>query len=351
MNTSSRVLFAIGLLLAAAVAGAAPAQSGDRSAVNRYGRSTPLPRRPGTVRLATYNMLNLFDHVDDPTLSGDIDDMSLAAAPERCRKLAEAIRTIDADIVALQEIESLEALRWFRDTYLPDAGYGHVASLEAGYYRGVENSVLSRFPIVDARVWPGLPLDDVRREGPGWSELPADAREGLAFRRSPLMVDIQVSDDYRLTLFVVHHKSGRDYRYYREAEALKVLELIERATGDDPGRNVVVLGDFNAAPWDKSLRVYLEHGFADPLAHRIIPRWRNAEQDEARLFKTHESDRVIDYILLNPAAYRDLVIGSAHVYGTLTPPDSYDWRTDPHPPGYASDHYPVVIDLVPADRP
>ena len=82
------------------------------------------------------------------------------------------------------------------------------------------------------------------------------------------MVEIEANDEYRLTLFVVHHKSGRDYRHYLEAEALKVLDLIEGATGDDPSRNVVVLGDFNAAPWDKSLRIYLEKGFVDPLGHR-----------------------------------------------------------------------------------
>ena len=38
------------------------------------------------------------------------------------------------------------------------------------------------------------------------------------------------------------------------------------------------------------------------------------------------------------------------VYGTLTPPSSYDYKKDPQPAGYASDHYPVVIDLIPKDQ-
>ena len=83
------------------------------------------------------------------------------------------------------------------------------------------------------------------------------------------------------------------------------------------------------------------------MAHRTT--W-NRDPD-VLLYKTHESNRVIDYVLMNSAAYREFIPGSAHVYGTFTPPKSYDWRTDPHPDGYASDHYPVIIDLTPIDRP
>ena len=106
------------------------------------------------------------------------------------------------------------------------------------------------------------------------------------------------------------------------------------------------MGDFNAAPWDKSVRLYFEAGFIDTLAHRSTSR----DQAEARRYKTHESGRVIDFILLNSAAHRELVIGSPHVLGTLYE-ETFDWRTDPHPPGYAADHYPVIMDLIPRDRP
>jgi endonuclease/exonuclease/phosphatase family metal-dependent hydrolase len=343
-----RSALATGLALTALAALAAPAPAAAAAPDgNRYGHASPRPRPAGTIRVASYNVLNLFDHDDDPSLTGEQDDMLLAAADDRCRMLAQAIRAVDADVIALEEVESLETLTWFRDTYLADAGYDHLASLDAGYYRGVENSVMSRFEITDARVWPGLGLNDVERVGPGWAPVPEAERGRLKFRRSPLMVEVAVSDDYRLTLFVVHHKSGRDYSYQREAEALKILELVESI--DAPDRNIVILGDFNAAPWDKSLRVYLERDFIDAMDHRVVARSGPAAE-EARLYVTHESNRVIDYILLNTAAHRELVVGSPHVYGTLTPPDSYDWRRDPHPPGYASDHYPIIVDLVPRDR-
>ncbi len=325
-------------------------RAGGDKARNKFGRSTPKPRTPGTIRVATYNVLNLFDHVDDPKLSGEHDDIDMATSDDRCRGIAAAILKIDADIIALEEMESEECLRWFRDTYLPDAGYQYLASVDVGYYRGVEQSVLSRFPITKVEVYPEYSLDDPEREGPGWSKVSREKLRDLRFQRSPLRVDIKISDEYELTLFALHHKSGGSNRWQREAEAIGVIDLVNRVREKDPARNLVILGDFNAAPWDKSLRVYLEAGFIDTLAHRVIPRWKDFDPTEPNLYKTHESGRVLDYILLNSAAHRELVIGSPQVLGTLYDED-YDWRKDPFPKGYAADHYPVAIDLIPTDQP
>jgi endonuclease/exonuclease/phosphatase family metal-dependent hydrolase len=313
---------------------------------HRFGLAAPLPRHAGAIRLATYNMLNFFDAEDDPNLQGEFDDIKMVTPPERCRELAAAIKTIDADIIALQEVESLEALTWFRDTYLPECNYTYLASKDVGYYRGVECSVMSRFPIVDQKVWLNESLDHVKREGIGWAPKPNDAAH-LTFQRSPLMVTIQINDGYRLTVFSVHHKAGgRDFMYHREAEALRIVELIDELRAADPKRNIVVMGDFNSAPWDKSIRVYLKAGMADALNYRTTGR----DDPETPLFKTHESDRVLDFVLLNAAAFNEYVPGSGFVFGTLTPPASYDYRKDKPPAGYASDHYPVVIDLVPRDQ-
>lgn len=321
-----------------------PQQQSQPHPANRFGLSQPLPRTPGAIRLATYNVLNLFDDKDDPHLQGEFDDIQFTTADERCRKLAEAIRAIDADIIALAEVESLEALTWFRDKYLRDAGYRFLASKDVGYYRGVECSVMSRFKITNTKVWLNESLDRVKRDGVGWDPVPPGER--LTFQRSPLMVEVEVERGYKLTVFAVHHKAGANFKYHREAEALRIVELIDDLRRSDPNRNIVVMGDFNAAPWDKSLRVYLKAGMVDTLAYRTTGR----DNPETPQFKTHESDRVLDYILLNSAAFREYVPGSGFVYGTLAPPPTYDFKRDPHPPGYASDHYPVVIDLIPKDQ-
>lgn len=347
-------VFVAGCVVALCVVTAPPlagqTETTGRQARNRFGQTQPNPRVDGAIRIATYNMLNFFDPFDDPSLQGEYDDADMITSPQRCQVLADTIRAIDADIIALQEIESKQALKWFRDKYLPDMGYTYIASEDVGYYRGIECSIMSRFEITDVRIWPNVSLDDVRREGPGWSDVPPEYRHGLKFQRSPLCAKIRVRPNYELVVFSVHHKSGRDFRFHREAEALRIVDFIDSVRREDPAANIVVMGDFNAAPWDKSLRTYLEAGMIDTLAQRIIPRWRNADETEARLYKTHESDRVLDYIFLNSGAHREYVIDSAHVFGTLTPPESYDWRKDPKPEGYASDHYPVIIDLKPKDQ-
>ena len=295
------------------------------------------PDAEPTIRIASYNVRNLFDHQDDPSLEGEHDDLEMATPDGRCRSLAEVIRRVDADVLALQEVESEEALRWFRDTYLADMGYDHLVSLDVGYYRGVENAVLSRYPLTNAEAEPNLPLQDVVRRGGGWAE-PGEDDADIVFQRTPLRVDVTGPDGYELTMFVVHHKSGR-HKYRRESEALKLVELVDRVEAVTPGRNIVILGDFNAAPWDRSMDVYKEAGFidigADPRVERPV---------------THESDRILDCILVNSATHRELVPGSVEVHDSQAPPKDYNWRTDPRPDECPSDHRAVSADLVARDR-
>jgi hypothetical protein len=49
----------------------------------------------------------------------------------------------------------------------------------------------------------------------------------------------------------------------------------------------------------------------------------------------------------------DVIDGGFFVMGTMHPPSDYDWKTDPEkekvPAGYASDHCPVAVDVMPKD--
>ena len=314
---------------------------------HRYGRQVPLARPKGGLRVASYNVLNLFDQVDDPTLDGKYDDLAMATSRDRCEALARAIRAIDADVLCLQEVESEEALRWFRDEFLADMGYDHVASRDVGYYRGVEQSVLSRHPITDVVTWPEEDLSDMeaRKTGDGWTR---DGDAPTRFQRSPLMVDVVVPTEgdesgYEMTVVVVHHKSGR-YRRQRESEALQLVDLLDQRLEREPGLNLVVLGDFNANPSDKSLAVYKDAGYVNAYGKRWMKSGNTRD-----LFRTHESNRVIDYIMMHPNLDAEAIDETFQVVGTLHPGDDYDWRKDEPPSGYAADHYPLVIDLRPSD--
>ena len=312
---------------------------------HRFGLTEPMPRLDGTVRVASYNILNFFDQKDDPTLQGDYDDFGDNPGPsssERCEELASVIRAIDADVLALEEVESEEALAWFRDNYLSDMGYEYIASRDVGYYRGIEQSLLSRFPITEVKTWPNANLIRVKRTGGGWDDIPEGTRE-IRFQRSPLCATVRTPDGYELTLFVVHHKAGYN-RWHREAEALQIMAYVADMSQRDPDRNIIILGDFNAQPWDRSMQVYFRGGMVDAMTLRS----HNPEHDDASpVRQTHTSGRVIDFILLNHAALGEMVNGSGFVLGTSA--EEYDWKKNPIPAGYASDHYPVTIDIVPTD--
>ena len=320
---------------------------------HRFGSEQSLPKKKGVVRLASYNMLNLFDQEDDPKLSGKQDDLPMATSDDRCKAMAKAIAELDADVLCLQEIESEQALKWYRDTYLKGQGYDHIATLDAGYYRGVEQSVLSRYPIAAVKNWTDEDISDMQAlkkggQDAGWSDCEDD--QGQEFQRSPLMVDVSIpgrkgADPYVLTVIVVHHKASRGFDCQRESEALQIVDLLEQRMEKEPELNAVVIGDFNATPFAKSVKVYTDAGFENAYGYR----WKT-EGNTRDLFRTHESNRAIDFIMLHPNAWKEAVPGTFQVVGTLNPGTNYNWRTDEPPSGYAADHYPLSIDLVPVDK-
>ncbi|MGQ0628950.1 MAG: endonuclease/exonuclease/phosphatase family protein [Phycisphaerales bacterium] len=314
--------------------------------VRLFGTDKPTPRTPGAIRLATYNIENLFDAVDDPALSGEHEDAKALKPDADCKNVANAIKAIDADVLAVQEIESLASLTWFRDTYLKDLGYTHIVSIDAGDERGIEQGVLSRFPLKDVKNWIKEPLGGTHGEKFG-NEKNRYAGEPITFHRSPLRVTVTVeptlpgmTKPYDLTMFVIHYKSGGPGNYWRVKEAAKTVELVKAFEKESPGANIVVLGDFNASPSEKPMDALREGGLVS-LSDNHPP--------SDPLIISHTSGRLIDHIFHNTAVAGEFVKGSMFVLGTMTRPKGVDYRTTPTPAGWASDHYPVVVDIKPID--
>lgn len=329
-------------------AGSEQGQSTKRPPGVYYGFKEAPAKKKGAVRLAAYNVENLFDGVDDPKLSGEVDDLKERTSEDRLQALAKAIHALDADILALEEVESEECLRWFRDTYLKDMGYEHLTSKDGGYSRGVEQSLLSRFPIESSEVRPEEDLSDVKRVGEGFAAPPTKpgAVQGKKFQRSPLFADVRVTPDYLLRVIVVHHKAGGlEFAFQREAEALQTMEWVSAAAAESPDINLVVLGDFNAQPSHKTVKIYSGGGLISAYDFRDRSR-----KDMKSAYTTHASGRPIDYIMASPGLSEDFVNNSFFVLGTMHAGDAYDWTKGEEPPkGYASDHYPIAIDFVPND--
>ncbi len=339
---------------------------GKDAGLIKYGRSSAPAKATGTIRLAAYNVENLFDDKDDPALSGRYDDLGLTTSEGQCQNVAAAIKALDADVMILEEVESEEALRWFRDTYLRDLGYEHIRSFEAGYERGVEQSVLSRFPIKAAQVFPAERIDDMAalRLGGGWTTA-RTGHEPEVFARSPIRAVIDGPGDYELILYGVHLKAGGgdDNAAQREAESLQLREFVKADLAANPHANVAVMGDFNATPLQRAYALQLKgntkSGDGIGLGTGAYD-FRDARRpmDE---YRTHVSGRTIDYIVFSDGLAADAVPGSFFVLGTAFPGDEQQarvmsWIKKGYPrgeeparhPQQASDHYPVAIDLDPS---
>jgi endonuclease/exonuclease/phosphatase family metal-dependent hydrolase len=319
-----------------------------------YGIEKARPKSKGALRLATYNVENLFDQKDDPANPFDQDEMTDEA---RLQNLAKTIRELDADILCLEEVESKECLLWFRDNYLKGLGYEYAASEDNGYNRGIEQSVLSRVPIEKAEVYSGADLvisdmearrnaDAAKRLGGTWAP-PAKGAIPERFQRSPMRVDLKTKDGYPLTVFVVHFKAGRDFDHQRELEALQVEAWVEAELAKNPDANIAVVGDYNGTPNDMNVKALRMSD--DGLVSAYD--WRFDPKAKAATYATHASERAIDFIVMSSGLAADCVDGSYFVLGTMQLHREADWRTAEKPKGYASDHMPVSIELVPKDKP
>jgi endonuclease/exonuclease/phosphatase family metal-dependent hydrolase len=319
-----------------------------------YGRREPLPKKPGTLRIATYNLENLFDDKDDPSvppagMSTITDDKTMHVSPARLEALAATIRRLDADVLALQEIEGKDALVEFRDRYLKGLGYEHLASVDAGDPRGIEQAVLSRLPITKVENWPERRIDDqdAKRQGGDFAKAKGELPKRWA--RSPLVVTVKSKDGYELDLLVLHHKSGGGFDVQRELEALEVIEVAKERLAKDPQRNLAILGDFNATPTKKSVKLYRENGFVNAYDHRFDAK------APSETYITHATKRPIDFIWMSEGLAKDVVQKSFFVLGTpvaqkLPPMNaSAEEKEKALPKGYASDHLPVAIDITPKD--
>lgn len=306
-----------------------------------YGTRDVPTKAKGTIRLATYNIENLYDDKDDPANSWAEELSSTKSAAHR-KAAADAIKAIDADVLALEEVESKEALEWFLKGDGLDTLYPYVVSLDSGDGRGIEQSVISKFPLSGETNWVHAPLKGTQPDMFSNGQKNPDAGKPMVLHRSPLAVDVTIPADvaggkpYAFTMLVVHCKSGRDYNFMREAEAVKHVELVAELEKAKPDRNIVILGDFNARPVDASFQAYVSGGLTDAFGE--------VRPGDAK-FQTHASNRIIDHMLMNKAMAHELTAVKA-VYAMPMPEGGF---SAPKPEGYASDHLPVFVDLKPVD--
>lgn len=200
------------------------------------------------VRIGTFNCENLFarfkfnsniDPAEAVKNGFDINMISFDILNETEKKLtAKAIAALDADVLALQEVENLDVLKRFRSERLKNLKYTFAMLVDGNDPRQIDLAVLSRFPLVATRSHQHL------RDG-----------NSALFSRDCLEVDVRVNGKI-LTLFVNHLKSMLDKnnpsqgrkntRSKRIKQAAEVKKIVEARFGPNPGSAPwAILGDLN----------------------------------------------------------------------------------------------------------
>ena len=261
---------------------------------------------PGTFRIGTYNLQNLFDDVDDPHKSDDLppSDVKLAA-------LAQVILDVDCDILAVQEVENIDILNDFNSVYLHDY-YTCTVLIEGNDPRGIDVGFLSKFPLENIRSYRDREIFD------------PDTGNITRFSRDLLAVSWADPSGNPWTFLTTHLKSGRtmEDRHKRVLQGTEIEEIC-RESGyiSIAGAGfTVLLGDLNAEPWAYELAPLMDAPFSDPAR-------------DMRNRYTHGSGMILDYILLSPYADRRYIVGSYTIHRDL-------------PSTIASDHFLVYLDLM-----
>jgi endonuclease/exonuclease/phosphatase family metal-dependent hydrolase len=221
----------LGALLVLGVSLAAQAQS-ENAATPRQPQAAPQPAL-SQLRVATYNVLNLFDGYDNPYKSDE------STAPKNRWELAALRATIDAleaDVLAVQEVENRGVLEEL------NAGlrrpFPVVELIEGNDPRGIDVGLLSRFPLVRTISHRMQPLD---------AELAPE--RGIA--RDFVVFELAIGPKQRLLVMPLHLKSKRSAsgdpqsNKWRKAEALAIADGIRELRKRGFDMPLVLLGDLN----------------------------------------------------------------------------------------------------------
>ncbi len=188
---------------------------------------------PNQIAICTFNVLNLFDDVDDPYTN---DEATPSKPREELDHLAATIRKVNADVVALQEVENRGYLERFVKLLLPDMGYNHVVHFEGNDPRGIDVALLSRAPIGEVTSRRHLRFAD---------------SNGIErrFNRDVPAITVMPKGAEPFEIWPVHLKSKADSAETSEpirmAEAAELRRLLDAEFAADPNARIIVAGDFN----------------------------------------------------------------------------------------------------------
>lgn len=219
----------------------------------------------------------MFDEYDDPQLDAE-DILTSSVVRKKLANDAQIIRTLDADIVGLMEVENHQILRELCNGYLRQQKYYYFMLLEGKDPRGIDVALISKKPFL-ARSF----------------AIPGFSRGILAARFS------HKGQPYYV--IVNHWKSRRDGGADQRIAAAKTLgQIVKTEIPNYEGKGVPVIigGDLNDTDGDHSVKLLGEYGLrnsfrAVPKANRWTLGFYNRNTRDMELYG-------LDHILINQQA-------------------------------------------------
>lgn len=274
-----------------------------------------------TVEVVTWNLEHFVDRHDNPYIDVGRENQPNAALEGRIRRVARALRHLDADLVVLQEVEGEAFLQRLAETHLDGLGYRFVTSVESPtWYMNVV--LLSRYPLGVVRDYADVvtPIEGQHTENG------APAAQSLTNHRL-WTADVRIAPDQMWTIAGAHLKAGRsaEDRGWRIGQIRFLHAELARLLEDRPAAKVLVAGDLNSLPDSPELRLLLN----DPnrpapdslLTNQPARRVRLTNPMADRATPTHSSNdptRQLDYLLPNTSLADRLVPNSARVARPLS---------------------------------
>ena len=275
------------------------------------------------VRVATYNVEN---YLDQPTESRKQVKSEAAKA-----KVRESIRTLNPDVLALEEMGTTNALLELRASLKAEGCDFPYWEHVQGFDTNIHIAVLSKLPFASRtpHTNDSFLLDGRRfRVSRGFAE-----------------VEIQADKNTTFTLLAAHLKSRRpvpnaDEGQLRLEEAKILREIVDAHLTKNPAAKIVVLGDFNDVRSTDSTKAVIGRGKfkltdtrpaernGDNLPNEI-PRYDPRNITWTHYYGLEDSYSRIDYIMISPALSRSWLPKETYI---LTVPN---W-------GSGSDHRPIT---------
>lgn len=254
---------------------------------------------------------------------------------------ARMIRDMDADIMALVEIESRPVLTEFHDhIYAPLAGnsYKHMMVIDGNDGRGIDVGIMAR---------DGFSIPSMR------SHVDEMFDGKKVFSRDCPEYILETPGGEKIAVLPNHFKSkygGNDQasKDKREAQARFTAQYYQRLLGEGIN-NVVVLGDLNDVPDANELQPLLSTSLREVTDHPSFTEFEfNTTTDDRGIgtFGTGADSKKIDYILLSPALWTKVQQGGIFRKGVYTASKRWEMYPELIKPLYsASDHHGIWVDL------